>query len=80
MVIMKIVFKKSGLSGIALSQISPGFYVSAIQVLQTLPEKERLLVTSNFSFSPSIFYLFGELSAIFIMYNIVICKLKFGSV
>ena len=29
-------------------------------------EKEKLLITSNFSFSRSVFYLFGELSAIYI--------------
>ena len=34
-------------------------------LLKTLREKKKLLVTSNFSFSHSVFYLFGELSAIF---------------
>ena len=34
-------------------------------LLKTLWEKEKLLVTSNFSFSRSGFYLFGELSTIF---------------
>ena len=34
--------------------------------LKTLWEKEKLLVTSNFSFSHSVFYPFGELCAIFI--------------
>ena len=34
-------------------------------LLRTLWEKEKLLVTSNFSFSHSVFYPFGELSAIF---------------
>ena len=38
-------------------------------------EKEKLLVTSNFSFSHSVFYLFGELSAIFNKLEIVVCKL-----
>ena len=39
-----------------LSQASPGFYVFAVQVfLKTLWEKEKLLVTSNFSFSHSVF-------------------------
>ena len=43
-------------------------------------EKEKLLVMSNFSFSHSVFYLFGELSAIIIEFRIVICKLfQFGS-
>ena len=44
-------------------------------VLKTQWEKEKLLVTSNFSFSHGVFYPFGELSAIFIKYEIVICKL-----
>ena len=34
-------------------------------LLKTLREKEKLLVTSNFSFSHSVFYPFGELYAIF---------------
>ena len=68
--------------GLTLSQTSPGFYVSAVQLnlLKTLWEKEKLLVTSNFSFSHGVFYLFGELSASFIKLVIVICKLvQFGS-
>ena len=41
---------------LTLSQTSPGFYVSAVQVfLKTLQEKEKLLVTSNFSFLPLCF-------------------------
>ena len=32
--------------------------------MKTLREKEKLLITSNFSFSHSVFYPFGELSAI----------------
>ena len=48
---------------------------------KTLWEKEKLLVTSNFSFSNSVFYPFGELSAIFIKLKIVVCKLfQFGKV
>ena len=44
-------------------------------------EKEKLLVTSNFSFSHSIFSTFRELSAIFIEFEIVICNLfEFGRV
>ena len=38
-------------------------------------EKEKLLVTSNFSFSCSVFYPFGELPAIFVKFEIVVCKL-----
>ena len=67
---------------LTLSQTSLGFYVSAVQVFKkTLWEMEKLLVTSNFSFSNSIFYPFGELSVIFIKFEIVVCKLfQFGRV
>ena len=44
-------------------------------------EKEKLLITSNFSFTHSVFYLFRELSAIFIKFKIVVCRLfQFGPV
>ena len=44
-------------------------------------EKEKLLVMSNFSFSRSVFYLCGELFAIFNKFEIVVCKLfQFGKV
>ena len=66
---------------LTLSQTSPGFYVSVVQVLKTLWEMEKLLVTSNFSFSHSVFYPSGDLSAIFIKFEIVVCKLfQFGRV
>ena len=49
--------------------------------LKTLWEEEKLLVTSNFSFSHGVFYPFGELSAIFIKFEIVVCKFfEFGRV
>ena len=55
--------------------------VCSTSLLKTLREKEKLLVTSNFSFSHSVFYLFGELSAIFNRLEIVVCKLsQFGSI
>ena len=55
--------------------------VCCTRLLKTLWEKEKLLVTSNFSFSHSVFYLFGELSAILIKSEIVISKLfQFGRV
>ena len=55
--------------------------VCSTSLLKTLWEKEKLLVTSNFSFSHSVFYPFGELSAIFIKFKIVFCKLfQFGRV
>ena len=64
-----------GLGRLSLSQTSPAFYVSAVQVLlKTLWEKEKLLVTSNFSFFHNIFYPFGEFSTIFIKCEIVVCK------
>ena len=67
---------------LTLSQTSPGFYLSAIQAfLKTLWEKEKLLETSNLSFSRSVFFPFWELSPIFIKFEIVICKpFQFGSV
>ena len=37
--------------------------VCSRSLLKTLREKEKLLIMSNFSFSHSVFYLFGELSA-----------------
>ena len=43
--------------------------------LKRLWEKEKLLVTSNFSFSLSVFHLSGEFFAIFIKFEIVFCKL-----
>ena len=50
-------------------------------ILKTLWEKDKLLVTSNFSFSHSVFYPFGELSTIFIKCEIVVCKpFQFGGV
>ena len=49
--------------------------VCSTSLLKTLWEKEKLHVTSNFSFSHSVFYPFGELSAISIEFKIVVCKL-----
>ena len=43
--------------------------VCSISLLKTLREKEKLLVTSNFSFSHSVFYPFRKLSAIFIQFR-----------
>ena len=55
--------------------------VCSTSLLKTLWEKEKMLVTSNFSFSNSVFYPFRELSTIFIKFKIVICKLfQFGKV
>ena len=49
--------------------------VCSTSLLKTLREKEKLLVTSNFSFSHSVFYPFGELYTVFIQVKIVVCKL-----
>ena len=66
---------------LTLFQTSPGLYVSAVQVFWKHWEKEKLIVTSNFSFSHSVFYPFGELSTIFIKFEIVVCNLfQFGRV
>ena len=43
--------------------------------LKTLWEKEKLLLTSNFSFSHNVFYPFQEPSTILIKFEIVVCKL-----
>ena len=37
-------------------------------------EKEKLLITSNFSFTHSVFYPFRELLAIFIKFKIIVCR------
>ena len=50
--------------------------VCSISLMKTLWEKEKLLVTSNFSFSHIVFYPFGELSAIFIKFEIVVWRLS----
>ena len=42
---------------------------------------EKLLITSNFSLSHSVFYPFEELHTIFIQFETVVCKLfQFGKV
>ena len=54
--------------------------VCSTSLLKTLGNGE-MLVTSNFSFSHSVFYSFGELSAIFIKNKIVVCRVfQFGKV
>ena len=55
--------------------------VCSTTLLKTLWEKEKLIITTNFSISHSVFYPFGELSAIFIKFEIVVCKpFQFGRV
>ena len=51
--------------------------VCSVSLLKTLQEKEKLLIKSNFSFSHSVFYPSGEISAILIKLKIVVCKLFF---
>ena len=67
---------------LTLSKTSPGVSVSAVQVFwKHCGEKDELLVTSNSSFSHNVFYPFGELTAIFMKYEIVLCQLfEFGRV
>ena len=50
-------------------------HVWSKSLLKTLWEKEKLLVTSHFSFSHSVFYPLGELPAISIKLKIVVDKL-----
>ena len=59
--------KNVNMSKLTLSHTNFWFLrVCSTSLLKTLWEKEKLLVISNFSFSPSFFNPFGELSAIFI--------------
>ena len=85
----RIVLQDTTPSSMAASRFNPFpnkpwfLRVCSASLLKTLWEKEKLLVTSNFSFYHSFFffYLFGELSAIFIKFKFVVCKLfKFGRV
>ena len=55
---------------LTLSQTSLSFYVSAVCPLKTPWEKEKLLGTSNFSFSHSVFYPFWYFSATFIKFKL----------
>ena len=49
-------------------------HVCSTSLLKTVCENEKFLVTSNFSFSHSVFYWFGNLSAIVIKFETVVCK------
>ena len=73
--------RKNGLE-VALNPFpNKPWFLRVCRLLKTLREKEKLLVTSNFSFSHSVFYPSGEFSAILMNYKIVVCKLfQFGSV
>ena len=50
--------------------------VCSTSLLKTLWEKEKLLITRNFSFTHSVFYSSGELYTIFIQFKIVFCKVS----
>ena len=53
--------------------------VCSASLLKTLWKKEKILTTSNFSFSHSVFCPFGKLPAIFIKLETVVCRLfQFG--
>ena len=55
--------------------------VCSTSLLKTPREKEKLLVTSDFYFSHSVFYPFGQLSAILFKLKIVVCNFfQFGGV
>ena len=62
---------------LTLSQTSPVWFlrVCSTSLLKTLWEKKKLLVMSNFFFSHSVFHPSLEISAIFIKFEIVVCKL-----
>ena len=63
------------------SHTTTPFDAFGIQAFLKHWEKEKLLVTSNFSFSHSVFYPFGQLSSFFVIFEIVVCKLfQFGRV
>ena len=49
--------------------------VCSTSLLKTLGEKEKLLVTSNVSFSHSVLYLFADFFTISIKFETVVCKL-----
>ena len=56
-------------------------HVCSTSLSKTLWEKEKLLVTINFSFSHSVFYPFEGLSTILINLKLVVCKIfQFGRV
>ena len=50
--------------------------VCSTSLLKTLWEKQKLLVTSNFSFSHSVFYLFRELSVLSFSTNLKLSSSK----
>ena len=66
---------------VTLSQTSPSFYVSAVQVLRKhCGEKEKLLETSNFSHSPVFSTCLGNLCHFHQIQNCCLQTFQFGSV
>ena len=58
-----------------LFEASLEFYVAAVQVFWKNSWKRRnCFVTSNFSFTHSVFQPFGQLLAMFIKFQIFVCK------
>ena len=74
-------FSRSLQGGISWGRVNPFpnkpwfSRVYSTSLLKTQWEKEKLLVTSKFSFPHSVFCPFGELSATFIKFEIVVCLL-----
>ena len=69
-----VLLLRKAMQNLTLSKTSPGFYWSAsTSLLKTLWEKEKLLETSNFSFSHSVFLPFWK----FLCYFQILKGLKF---
>ena len=66
---------------LTLSKTSPGFICLQYMSFENDVGKRSLLITSNFSFSHVVFNPFGELFAIFINFEIVVCQhFQIGSI
>ena len=75
MISLLILKRKQGHNSLNHFPSKPWFLrVCSLSLLKTLWEKEKLLVTSNFSFSHNVFYPFEKLAAIFIKVEFVVCK------
>ena len=65
-----LVLTLSQTSSLFLSACNTSFFENTVG-----NSEQKLLVNSNFSFSHSVLYLFGEPFAIFVKFKIVVCKL-----
>ena len=78
---LQITFNLDLLSGLQIIKVNPFPHNDTFwrpwetSFLKTLWEKDKLLVTSNFSFTHSVFYQFRKLSVIYIKLKIVVCRL-----